>query len=541
MVIDGAARRCLLLGLGGTSAMAVAATAVGAVPVEGLGGWAWPWPPGRPWPAVALAYLGIALLVAAWWRMPRATAGLRRRRLAFTLTAPAVWSVPLLLAPPLYSRDVYSYLAQGVMYGEGLDPYRLGPAALGGPLADNVSAMWQNAPAPYGPAFLTVASAVTTATGPRVVPGVIGMRAAMLAALVVAAACTVVLARLTGVVPADAVWLGIANPLMLVHVVSGAHNDVLIVALMSAGLLLAARGRPLTAAVLLGLGVLVKAPAGLALLAVVPAMALRLPGRLRTARATALVGATAAVTVLAVTWLTGTWYGWVAALGDTARVRNGLSLSTDLGVVAAQLLGVSDPGEDVGPVTVLRVAGLVGAAVLTGWIVRRYRDRPVHAVGLVLVGVVLLAPVVHPWYLLWGLVPLAASTRDPVLRSALAGLSAALALYPMPWGEGFTDQLPVGAGGLAAGLLLAWLVLRDRRSIADGAPKAPTDGDRAGRLAPALATTGRGSHATAGQDSHAATGRDSHATAGQDSHAATGREQLAAAGANRPPGQATNG
>jgi alpha-1,6-mannosyltransferase len=474
-----AARRCLLVGFAGTTAMAVAATAVGAVPVgDALGGWPSPWSPGRPWQAVLLAYLGLTLLVVAWWRLPAAIRDLPGR-LRITLTCAAAWAVPLVLAPPLYSRDLYSYLAQGVMYSGGLDPYRAGPAALGGPLADNVSVMWQNAPAPYGPLFLGIASGVTSATGPRIVLAVIGMRVAMLAALAVTAACLVPLARRCRVDPAQAMWLAIANPLVLAHVVSGAHNDVLIVMLICGGLLLAMQERPTAAAVLLGLGVLVKAPAGLALLVVVPAMARRLSGRYRWARATLLVAAAAVGASVAVTSLTGTWYGWVAGLTDTVRVRNGLSITTDAGMGLARLLAYAGWDDETAVVSLVRVAGLVVALALIGRILIRHRGRPVYAAGLMMVTLVLLAPVVHPWYALWGLAPLAASARSPRVRAALVWLSVGLVFYPMPWGEGFTPQLSVAVVGVIAGLAVAWAssgMAGDHRRVAPVVPNWVAEG-----------------------------------------------------------------
>ena len=469
-----AAQRCLLVGLAGTTAMAVAATGVGAVPVDdALGGWPSPWSPGRPWPAVLLAYLGLTLLVVAWWRLPAAVRDLPGR-LRITLTCAVAWAVPLVLAPPLYSRDLYSYLAQGVMYSGGLDPYRVGPAALGGPLADNVSAMWQNAPAPYGPVFLGIASGVTSATGPRIVLAVIGMRVAMLVALAVTAACLVFLARRCHVDPAQALWLGVANPLVLAHVVSGAHNDVLIVMLVCGALVLAMQGRPTAAAVLLGLGVLVKAPAGVALLVIVPAMARRLHGRFRWARAALLVAAAAIGASVAVTCLAGTWYGWVAGLTDTVRVRNGLSISTDVGMGLARLLAAAGWGHETAAVSAARVTGMVVALALTARILTRHRGRPAYAVGLMMVTLVLLAPVVHPWYMLWGLAPLAASARTPRVRAGLAWLSVGLVFYPMPWGEGFTAQLSIAVVGVVAGLAVAWAASGITSGLRAVAPVVPS-------------------------------------------------------------------
>src|SRR3712207_9594407 len=61
-----------------------------------------------------------------------------------------MWAVPLALAPPMFSKDVYSYLAQSAIFARGLDPYVLGPApALGAddPLTRTIPTIWRDTPA----------------------------------------------------------------------------------------------------------------------------------------------------------------------------------------------------------------------------------------------------------------------------------------------------------------------------------------------------------------------------------------------------------
>ena len=70
------------------------------------------------------------------------------------------------------------------------------------------------------------------------------------------------IARATGVDPVAALWLGVLNPLVLIHLVADAHNDALMLGLMMAGLALALERRPAVGAVLVTLAALVKAPAG---------------------------------------------------------------------------------------------------------------------------------------------------------------------------------------------------------------------------------------------------------------------------------------
>ncbi|MFD0593621.1 hypothetical protein ACFQZ4_14815 [Catellatospora coxensis] len=49
------------------------------------------------------------------------------------LTIGAAWAAPLLVAPPLGSRDAYAYACQGWLWRAGLDPYAMGVADGGCP------------------------------------------------------------------------------------------------------------------------------------------------------------------------------------------------------------------------------------------------------------------------------------------------------------------------------------------------------------------------------------------------------------------------
>jgi hypothetical protein len=231
------------------------------------------------------------------------------------------------------------------------------------------------------------------------------------------------------------------------------------------------RERPVAAAVVLGLAVLVKLPAAAALVVVVPAMARTLRGRWTMLRGAAVVGAVSTATMLAVTLAMGTWYGWVSALSDTARVRNGLSISTNLGMVAnalAWLLG-QDTGR-IDAVGLFRGLGVAIAGGLTLLVLVRMRGRPLFALALIMFAIVLLGPVVHPWYLLWGIVPLAVSTRDTVLLGRVALLVVGMVLYPMPWGEGFSPGVIWGVLGVAIGVLVLQAVRA--RQLVDPSPVA---------------------------------------------------------------------
>ncbi|MEV0156809.1 polyprenol phosphomannose-dependent alpha 1,6 mannosyltransferase MptB [Micromonospora sp. NPDC050686] len=383
--------------------------------------------------SVSVVYVGLTMLLLAWWRvgvLVRAD-GVSVRGLA---TTAAWWALPFAIALPVFSGDVHSYLAQGAMTSAGLDAYRVGPAALGGPLTVNVPDIWQHTPAPYGPVFLHLAAVVTDVTG-GVWVGVVGMRVLALLGVGLLVWAVPRLARACGVRPAAAMWLGVLNPLVLLHLVGDAHNEAVMLGLMCVGLVLVLRRRPALGVVLVTLALLVKAPAALAIAFVVPIWARQLEGRrpwLRAALWTATVsGGTAGV----VTALTGTGFGWLRALGTPTHARTWMSISTDLGWAVGTVLHHLK-GLDVEQTRhVVWLVGLVAAAgaCLVLWR-RSERLGPIATLGVCLGVVVLAGPVVHPWYLLWALVPLAAGARGTTIRRVAAAGSVALVLLVLPGG-----------------------------------------------------------------------------------------------------------
>lgn len=441
------------VGFVGTVVVAFAAAGAGARPVNGridlLAGL-----PDVPPFEMALAYFGVTLLVGAWLRLGSVVRhhAVAPRQMIVTL---AWWAAPLALSAPLYSRDVYSYIAQGAMFASGIDAYEFGPAALGGDFAAQVSPVWQHATAPYGPSFLVVAGLVMAAAGESVVLGVVGMRLVAVASLAAIAWTVPMIARHHGIDPARALWLGVLNPLVLAHVVAGIHNESLMVALLLGAVVLTQRGRPLIGAALVGVAFLVKAPAIVALAFIVAAVWGPRPLRLGPlALLSAKVGGAAAAAVVTLTLVTGTGFGWVSALGNTAEIRNGLSMTTNLGTLMDGLLRLLGLALPVDLVDVIRILGLLAAASLAAYLLLRHRERPFEGLAITLVAVVLLGPVMHAWYLLWGGVLLAATTRDARLTRGLVIVSAALAFYPMPAGGAPSlDALP-GLVGIAAGVLL---------------------------------------------------------------------------------------
>lgn len=350
--------------------------------------------------ALVVVLAGLGLLGSAWLELcagaSHGAVSLRRVH-----GATALWALPLLPAPPLFSNDGWSYAAQGALTSLGLSPYVWTPSLLAGsPLGDAVDPMWQTTPAPYGPLTLQLGALAADVTqSPYLL--VLAHRAVALVGVALLAWALPRLAAWSGVDGVRASALVLPSPVLLAHGVAGLHNDVLVVGLVAAALVVARERGWLAGAVLVGAATAVKAPGLLGGVGVVlVTLPVAAPLLLRVTRGAAVAAVAGAVTVAA-GLPAGLGTGWVHALGVPGTVTTPLSLTSVLGAG----LGVQPA---------LRTLGLVVAAGLVLAIaLRTPTGRPaaaVRATALAVGAVLLLGPVVHLWYLLW-LLPLVAVLR----------------------------------------------------------------------------------------------------------------------------------
>jgi hypothetical protein len=352
-------------------------------------------------------YGGIALLCIAWLAIgrrlavgPRADSDVR----ALLITG-ALWCVPLLLAPSLFSRDLYSYLADGVLLHHGIDPYTHAPDALGaigqGHVLSAVSPFWRHTTAPYGPAFVGVASLVAGVVGRHLIGGVLLLRGLELLGVVLLAVFVPRLARRQGSDPARAVWLIVLSPLVMLELIGAGHNDALMAGLLVAGVTLALQRRPLLGIAVCALATTIKLPAAVAIVFILVAWARADRDRAPVNIARGLL--VTAVVLVVVSLITGLGLDWVSgSLSTPAKVRLAITPSTALGYTVAHGLGVAGSSKAIE--SAFGVVALVLIAGLGAWLLYRVRfDRLAWSLGVLLLAAVLGGPAAWPWYGIWGI------------------------------------------------------------------------------------------------------------------------------------------
>jgi alpha-1,6-mannosyltransferase len=410
-------------------------------------------------------YVGVGMIVWAWVRLGRevlaGTAATRQVTLAS-----AVWVAPILFSPPLFTRDVYSYLAQGALALRGLDPYLVGPSKLPpGAIADNVHYIWQTTPAPYGPLFIFIAKTMSQLTDENLVSGVIGMRLVLLSGLALLVFALPRLAQQLDGNPAVTLWLVAANPLIVVHLVGGPHNDLLMTGLLAAAMLLVLERRHVAGIALATMAMAIKASAAVTLPFLVLIWAARLPGNpgARLLRAGALSIAVFGTMFTGITLLSGVGLGWVPALDTPSLIVNWMSLPTAAGELTHSIASPFDHG---GSQPFINVCRLLGSGAFLAifarqwWLARDGGPQTVHRATLALLWAALLAPATLPWYLSWALV-LGAVLPWPryLLACAVAG-STWLVVCTYPTGEDAFTSWPYQLGMVTAALVAGTSLLR---------------------------------------------------------------------------------
>ena len=396
-----------------------------------------------------VVYLGYALMMVAWLRLGRQVLA-DRLGTRPVLVAAACWTVPMVFAPALFTRDVFSYLAQGAVALQGYDPFTVAPTVLGqtSEILNNVHPFWQGTPAPYGPLFILVAKGTVWLVGSQVYAGILVTRLLQLSGLALLVWALPGLVRHLGGKLPVAAWLLIAGPLTVVHLVGGPHNDLMMIGLLAAGTLLVLDGKHAAGIAVVAVSVAVKASSAVALPFLVWVWAARLPStRWRNfVRAGACSLGVFVVVFGVITLLAGVDLGWLSMLNASSRLVNWLSPPTALGEIVHGLVGIFvDTSRD--PfVTVTRILGqavLVVLVVRQWWLARDGGTDAVRRAAIALFLVAVLSPTMLPWYLTWGLAIGAALPWRPRWLAVAAGVSVFMVAPYSASGEQLLYEWPL--------------------------------------------------------------------------------------------------
>jgi alpha-1,6-mannosyltransferase len=371
------------------------------------------------------------------------------------------WMTPLLFSMPIASMDLYSYAAQAQISRNGLDPYSFTPADLPGKFLDNVAGNWVDTPSPYGPLWVAVSRWIASVIGDHALITALILRLLPCIALVAIAHLLPAMAERFGGRGDIALWLAVANPLVLVHGVGGGHNDIVMMALGIAALSFASKPGAgmrefVLAVVLATLATAVKFPAIVLLGFVVPFFLYGRESRrftevLKLCLVALLVGL---LTLGAVSWVADVGLGWTKQVNNAVRVVSFMSVPTMIGIVLRAVFGAEHGPLVDSTVRATRTAGsIVSALVLIAlwWRATFLAISPARLLAWGLAVTVVLSPAVQPWYFIWALGIAALYVVRARQLSWLAALSVSLVLITTPMGSP-VDLAPFIAAALVAGL-----------------------------------------------------------------------------------------
>jgi hypothetical protein len=366
------------------------------------------------------------------------------------------WAMPLAVGPPLLDANVYRNVAYGVLERAGHDPYATKPSRLGN--VDLLSALDPGArtvPSAAGPLGTFAQHLSVSVGGGSALAAVVVLRGIAVLSLAWIAQQA---ANMGGTRPDTAVSLTAANPLALLYLVSAAHLDGLMIALVLAAIGAANQRRWLASVAFACLAGSVSAQA----FVVVPiVIAVHVLGR-RTVPAWRIAGRdllVAAGTTGLIGLVLPYHFGWVANVDKQFAGHTPFAVSSLVArilqpvVRAASYDDLSAGG---------RVTAVIAAVCTIAYLTWTARHRALErSVGYALLAVALLAPDLHPWYLLWGLLCLAPTATGPRRDWVLALSAAACFVHPSGFSS-LASNLITAAALLITAVVLGWLLLTHR-------------------------------------------------------------------------------
>jgi hypothetical protein len=424
-------------------------------------------------PVTIFAVCAFLLLLREAWR---GNVSLRT-----VLVLVVAYHVVVLMLPLLFSRDAYSYAFYGrivaVYHG---NPYVQTPLHYvsdpgARPLWHLLGPKWTDTLSVYGPLFSTIAGVIA-----RISSSPAGQANAYRGIAIAASLGTVGLTAWTtrAVWPARSAFAVVAfgaNPTVLFHSVASAHNDLLVALSVAGGLAFVVRGKELPAVAVLTLGALIKATGVLPLVILIAWCVARLPAGERLRAALTRGGLAAGIGLvlsapylqlhdpsLGMVALAG-HQGWLAPSLMFGRLADFVSFNTFGGLVTYGFL----------------VVLLVAFAFMVREVCRRAGSLSPRGIGAAwgwsLIMLMLLGPVLLPWYVVWALPVVWLVPRAPRTCLIATGVGLAVAqwvtealnfptAFHIDWWVGHWLVTPALLG------LLIWVMADFRRRIRGDLP-----------------------------------------------------------------------
>jgi hypothetical protein len=289
---------------------------------------------------------------------------------------------------------------------------------------------------------------------------VVLLRLQSVAGIALIAYCIPKLARSFGRDPGPAFVLAVLNPLTLLALVGGAHNDAIMVGLLLAGITAARSSHRAWGVVLCALAASIKVPAAIGIVYVAWDWAGPFADWRHRARKVVRAGLITVAVMGVLSLVSGLGWGWIANLGTPGTVRSWMAPATGFGLLISGSAHVVGIGVGLGGVlTLTRAIGLIGAAAIAIYCLRhRERIGVLGALGGTMMAFVVLGPVVQPWYLTWGIIIVAPVVTGRWLYAVL-GLSTVAPFIGLTGGADLLSELVrTDPASMVLAVMVLWAV-----------------------------------------------------------------------------------
>jgi hypothetical protein len=403
--------------------------------------------------------VAIAALIALWLL---ALALVARGRLAVRAVwaCAAAWSAPFAIGPPLLSTDLFSSVARGLLARDGSSPYHHPPTDLGEVrIVDAIDLVRRTLRSIDGPLANLVSHLAISISGGRPLPALIVLRAVAVVSVIVIGRCAVVLGAADG---PSALTMCVLNPMTLLYVISAGQYAGLLAAVLLSCFVAARRRHWISAVILASVAAGIKPIALIAVVAVIATHVRVCDRHLRT-RIILRDGAIALAALLGCTFAEPYGLGWAWNLAEAIHDTVPFAPAS----VVADVVGWMVPPASYDDLqTGGRIAAAAAAVTVICYLFATMRRRPMEqTVGYSLLWAAILAPVVYPSLLVFGLLCLAPVVTG-IYRDWVIALScAACVLTPVGFSERGAQFVTLGGLLVIAGCLAPRLIRAYRPTV----------------------------------------------------------------------------